>query len=137
MELVPKLLIVFGRPKIIYVFWDDNPKINSRFWIPKKQIGFWVIFIPKICSWFWDVFDLVIFFDRRRRKRRRSYVLDIEARTRSSTMIQEMHVLDYMGGREWDGWNGLFWVLWWGTCEFSHHFFGIFIKFTPFHMSYR
>ena len=34
-------------------------------------------------------------------------VLDIEARTRSSTMIQELHVLDYMGGREWVGTVGL------------------------------
>ena len=30
-------------------------------------------------------------------------MLDIEARTRSSTMIQELHVLDYMGGRGWVG----------------------------------
>ena len=28
-----------------------------------------------------------------------------EARRSSSTMIQELHVLDYMGGREWDGWD--------------------------------
>ena len=36
---------------------------------------------------------------------RRSYVLDNEARRRSNTMIQELYVLDYMGGREWDGWD--------------------------------
>ena len=34
-------------------------------------------------------------------------MLDNEARTRSSTMIQELHVLDYMGGREWVGTVGL------------------------------
>ena len=30
-------------------------------------------------------------------------MLDIEARTRSCTMIQDLHVLDYMGGRGWVG----------------------------------
>ena len=32
-------------------------------------------------------------------------MVDNEARTTSRTMIQELHVLDYMGGREWDGWD--------------------------------
>ena len=32
---------------------------------------------------------------------------------------------------------GLFWVLGEGSCEFSHHFFSIFIKLTLFHMSCR
>ena len=32
-------------------------------------------------------------------------MVDNEARRKSSTMIQELHVIDYMGGWEWDGWD--------------------------------
>jgi len=49
---------------------------------------------------FLGLFDLAI-FDRRRRRRKSSVLLDFEARTTTSIMTQDLEEIDYTGGRGW------------------------------------
>ena len=92
-----------GLPKLYIFIGITNYKLIMHLECYKIIIVFGNILNLKNMLIFFRLFWLSHFLvDRRRRRRRRSYILlNFEARTSASTMIQDPEEQDYTGGRGW------------------------------------